>query len=139
MTLTLLTLKVACKCVYREDRTTSLDWMHPVLRLEHCGSSLVVRFLFLKYQLRLEITCQPSAAVRGFNNSMPRKTTQHTSNRMILYDIISSIHMQNHTKNSARNGLKSLISYMISYNILDIMYDITIFRQYQSSAKNGYR
>jgi hypothetical protein len=49
-----------CKCAYREDRKTFTG-------LDASG---------------LEITCQPSAAVRRFNNSIPRKTIQHTSNRL---------------------------------------------------------
>ncbi len=60
-----------------------LAWMHPVLK--HSGFSQRFRFLLLKQNLRLEITCQPSAATSGFNNNNPRKgvkrATQRTGNR----------------------------------------------------------
>jgi hypothetical protein len=42
-----------------------LAWMHPVLK--HSGFSQHLRFLLLKKKLCLEITCQPSAAISGFN------------------------------------------------------------------------
>jgi hypothetical protein len=55
-----------------------LAWMHPVL--EHNGYPMRFRFLFLKQKLRLEITCQPSAAISGFNDKMPKKTAKRTCN-----------------------------------------------------------
>ncbi len=57
MTPTLLKVKVACKCAHREDRRTFAG-------LDASG---------------LEINCQPSPAVRGFNDSI-------NHNRMIDTD-----------------------------------------------------
>jgi hypothetical protein len=55
-----------------------LAWMHPVL--QHRSFSLRFRFLLLKQNLLLEITCPPSPAISGFSNNNPRKfKEQHTA------------------------------------------------------------
>ena len=58
-----------------------LALMHPVL--ENRSFSVVIRIRFLKQNLGFVIAYQPSTAVRGFNNNLPRETTQRTSNLLL--------------------------------------------------------
>ena len=51
--------------------------MHPVL--EHRSFSVVGRIRFLEQNLGFVIAYQLRTAVRGFNDNMPRETTQRTS------------------------------------------------------------
>ncbi len=69
--------------MYQEDLRTLLARMH--LFLEHCSSSVVVRICCIEQNLSFVIVYQPRAAVRGFNDNMPRETTQHTSNLLLQH------------------------------------------------------
>ena len=55
--------------------------MHPAL--EHRSFSVVVRICFLEQNLGFVIAYQLRTAVRGFNDNMPRETTQRTSNWLL--------------------------------------------------------
>ena len=65
-----------CKRSMRLPRTEkivelSLSWMRP--GLEHRGFSQPYRFLSFNQDLRLEITCHPSAVIRGLHCSSVQK------------------------------------------------------------------
>jgi hypothetical protein len=80
MTPTVLKVKVACKCAYREDRTTFAG-------LDASGSGaeqlffLVVRIRLLEQNLGFEIAYQ---SVVDLNDNMPRRTSQSTRKVSIL-------------------------------------------------------
>ena len=54
-----------------------LAQMHPVL--EHSSFCLGIRICLLEQNLGFVIAYQLRTAVRGFNDNMPRETTQRTS------------------------------------------------------------